>query len=86
MGGRTVEIKFDVFTIEKGEKKMGRRTVEIKFHIFTIEKGEKKMGGRMVEMKNSKLLLQNKEKKRWLFRRTVEMKAKKGKKKILLPQ
>ena len=38
MDGRTVEIKSDVFTIEKGEKKMGRRTVEIKFDIFTMKK------------------------------------------------
>jgi hypothetical protein len=45
VGGGMVEIKFEILTIEKGEKKMGRRTVEIKFYIFTIEKGEKKMGG-----------------------------------------
>ena len=42
MGGRTVENKFYILTIEKGEKKMGGRTVEIKFYIFTIEKGEKR--------------------------------------------
>ena len=38
MGRGTVEIKFYIFTIEKGEKKMGGRTVEIKFDIFTMKK------------------------------------------------
>ena len=38
MGGQTVEIKFGIFIIEKGEKKMGRRTVEIKFDIFDMKK------------------------------------------------
>ena len=52
MGGRTVEIKFDIFTMKKSwveerwktnsigkeEKKMGGRMVEIKFDIFTMKK------------------------------------------------
>ena len=54
MGGRTVEIKFCIFTIEKVEKKMGERTVEIKIYIFTIEKGEKNMDGRTVEILKKK--------------------------------
>ena len=68
MGGRMVEIKFDIFTMKKSwvEERWKR-----KFYIFTIEKCEKKMGGRTVEIKFCIFTIEKREKK--MGRETVEM-------------
>ena len=73
MGGRTVEIKFCMFTIEKVEKKRWMdKWWKANFVCFLKKTLKKKMGGRTVEIEIYIFTIEKGEKK--MGKRTVDIK------------